>query len=154
MITRKMGKCKQEQCNYNGLLYSKGFCETHYWAGRRGNKTQKIKINSKFERRYKPTGEKLIFESVWIKQQGKCFITGQFIPFESAKASNFVHILAKGQNKYPEYKLFEPNIKLCIERFHHLYDHSTKDKIYDEFSQFKERVDLFFDIREKLIING
>jgi hypothetical protein len=54
------------------------------------------------------------------------FISG--IPIYIPVSGNFMHILAKGQGKYPEYKFSRPNVVLGTEFEHHLFDNGTEDQ--------------------------
>jgi hypothetical protein len=74
----------------------------------------------KFKR--KSTGEKWVFEMIWKERPHKSQIGGERI--SEAKAINFIHVLAKGQNKYPEFKLFKQNIVLGTEEEHHIWDNA------------------------------
>jgi hypothetical protein len=97
----------------------------------------------------KPTGEKAIFEKVWERQNGQCFITGQYIPLEKVQPWNFPHVLPKGENKYYHFKLLETNIILTVKRFHDVLDNGSKDQLLKEFDH--ERLDLFFELKASLL---
>ncbi len=149
MIVSKSGVCKR--CKKKKMLYSMGYCSYCYWIQlREKNKNKKnIKPTSSYTK--KPTGEKLVFNIVWKKQKGRCFITGKFISHKDVMASNFVHILSKAQNKYPAFKLYDKNIVMTVSRFHQLYDHGTKDKMYSEFADYKKNIDKFFELKKELV---
>ncbi len=70
----------------------------------------------------KPTGEKEIFADIWKERPHKSEISGE--PIHEPTPSNFMHVLAKGQNKYPKYKLLKENIILADAEEHHMWDNA------------------------------
>lgn len=82
----------------------------------------KIKDKKPLNKAKKPTGEKAVFQSIWNKRPHKSQISGDTI--REAKPINFLHILAKGQNKYPDFKLEEENIILGTEEEHFIWDNA------------------------------
>lgn len=42
MIKRKSGKCKYDGCTYEGILYSKGYCQKHYWIQNKSKNKDKV----------------------------------------------------------------------------------------------------------------
>ena len=75
-------------------------------------------------KRKKATGEYALFEMIWNTRPHHSELSG--IPISYPHPSNFVHVLAKGQGKYPLFKLFEQNIVILTEFEHHLYDNGTE----------------------------
>lgn len=82
----------------------------------------KVKDKKPLKKVKKPTGEKAVFQSIWDKRPHKSQISGERI--KEAKAINFLHILAKGQNQYPDFKLEEENIVLGTEEEHFIWDNA------------------------------
>ena len=75
----------------------------------------------------KNTGEKEIFESIFAERPHFCQIC--FTPIGDPVPTNFPHILPKGQNKYPKFKLNPDNILLSCCDCHFLLDHARKSII-------------------------
>lgn len=69
-----------------------------------------------------PTGESQVFNEIWKERPHKSQISGE--PIKEATASNFLHVLPKAQNKYPEFKLLKQNIVLGTEEEHHIWDNA------------------------------
>ena len=82
----------------------------------------KIKEKKGIDKTKKPTGEKAVFNSIWNKRPHKSQISGEKIV--DARPANFMHILAKGLNKYPLFKLEEENIVLGTEEEHFIWDNA------------------------------
>ena len=117
-------------------------------------KVQAIKV--------KDTSQRDLFLEIWERSEKVSFLSGKPLAhlevYKDAKDlgglffSIFGHILSKGLNKYPKFKLYEPNIKLLHPEEHRLYDHGTIsqrerygkenncswDKIYELEEQLKE----------------
>ena len=68
----------------------------------------------------KPTGEKIVFEMILAERSNVSQISNTPIP--NPVPSNFMHIIPKGQNKYPQFKLLKENIWLATEDEHFLWD--------------------------------
>ena len=81
-------------------------------------KIEKVKKSYKFKK--KATGEKELFLKIWEARPHFCQIC--LTPIPEATPSNFPHILPKGLNKYPKFKLNEDNILLSCEDCHHKWD--------------------------------
>lgn len=83
----------------------------------------KAKKKAKGLSRYKkPTGEKPMFENIWNSRPHKSEISETPIPEPSP--FNFLHVIPKGQNKYPKFKLYEKNIVLGTYDEHHIWDNA------------------------------
>lgn len=110
IVVKKMlcGRCnhklKQEAKKASGKKVSKSFVSYSYKES---------------------TGEAEVFLSVWGNSNQRCFVCNK--PILYPIASNFMHVLAKAPNKFPKYRLYEPNIVLgCHDSetsCHHRYDH-------------------------------
>lgn len=81
-----------------------------------------VKTNKPISKKKEPTGEKAVFQAIWNKRPHKSQISGEKI--HDGKAVNFLHVLAKGQNKYPDFKLEEENIVLGTEEEHYIWDNA------------------------------
>ena len=68
----------------------------------------------------KPTGEAEVFKMIWEERPHKSQIGGEKIT--EAKPINFLHVLPKAKNKYPEFKLLKQNIVLGTAEEHRLWD--------------------------------
>lgn len=94
-------------------------------------KPEKIdKPKKKYSFTKKPTGEKEIFMKIWDGRPRYCQIC--FVPIAEATPTNFPHILPKGLNKYPKFKLNPQNILLACEDCHTKWDHKRKDIQHSE----------------------
>jgi hypothetical protein len=71
-----------------------------------------------------------IFRIAWISRPKKSFITGFWLrSYEGTPLifNLFAHVLAKGQNKYPYFRLYLKNIVLLTPGEHALYDNGTEE---------------------------
>lgn len=84
-----------------------------------------IKEKKKYSYKKKTTGEKEVFLKIWSERPHFCQIC--FTPIGEPSPSNFMHVLAKGQNKYPLFKLNPQNIILGCYECHVLFDHHKKE---------------------------
>ncbi len=85
---------------------------------------KKIKVLKLYVFKKKPTGEKEVFEMLWNERPHKSQITGE--PIHEAVPTNFLHVLAKGKNRYPKFKLLKENIIIGTDEDHHFWDHDRK----------------------------
>lgn len=81
-----------------------------------------IKIKKGLSYKKKPTGEKDIFEKIFEERGPYSQISGAFLG--EYNVSFFAHILPKGQNKYPHFKLIPENIILMTIDEHHCWDNA------------------------------
>lgn len=81
-----------------------------------------IKPKKKYSFKKKPTGEKEVFEKIWAERPHFCQIC--FTPIPEPTPSNFMHVLAKGLNKYPKFKLNPQNIVMACSDCHHIWDNA------------------------------
>jgi 5-methylcytosine-specific restriction endonuclease McrA len=89
-----------------------------------------IKEKKKYSFKKKPTGEKELFLTIWDSRPHYCQIC--FSPIPEASTSNFMHVLAKGLNKYPKFKLNPENLILACSDCHHIWD-NARHKTTKEF---------------------
>lgn len=91
-----------------------------------------------------PTGEKEVFRGIWNSRPHKSEINGE--PIYQARAGNFIHVIPKGQGKFPKFKLYAKNIILGTEAQHHLYDNGSHEELR-KLPEWK----WVFELRDKLI---
>ncbi len=84
----------------------------------------KIKTKKPYQFKKEPTGEKQVFQMIWNERPHKSQIGKE--PIHEPKPINFLHVLPKAQNKYPEFKLLKQNIVLGTEKEHNQWDHERK----------------------------
>lgn len=89
-------------------------------------KVEKKKVPYRYSK--KPTGEREVFEKIWAERPHCCQVTFEPIP---GTPTNFAHVLPKGMNKYPKFKLNPQNIILMSEGSHYLWDHNRKAILND-----------------------
>lgn len=95
----------------------------------------------------KPTGEKILFESIWNTRKRVSFLDGKPLG-DCAYAWNFAHVLRKAKGHYPKFKLYDKNIILLTKRQHELYDENVRNP---EFLIAKDvRWKKVFELREQL----
>lgn len=96
MITTKY-KRKKCACGYFG-----------FFIGKSCNTCQVKKWKNNAAKKYKPTGEKAIFEEIWNERPHRSYVSGK--PIKSFSVANFSHILSKKQ--FPRFRLNKDNIVL------------------------------------------
>lgn len=76
----------------------------------------------------KKTGELAIFKSIWDSTENHTsYINGEPIPVFDV--SCFAHVLPKGKNKYPLFKLYKKNIVLITKSQHFQWDNGLRSKL-------------------------
>jgi hypothetical protein len=92
----------------------------------------------------KATGEKEVFQEIWNERPHESQIDKS--PLGEAASFMFMHVLAKGQNKYPKFKLNKQNIVLATLAQHHNWDNarhkcvsSDWDKIWELEESLKQQ---------------
>lgn len=94
------------------------------------------------------TKEMEMFKSIWETRPHVSFFTGRPVYFHPA---HFMHVLPKGLNKYPHYRLNPDNIVLGNREEHHLADMGTEAQreaykkkypnySFEHFKQLEERL--------------
>lgn len=94
--------------------------------------------------RKKPTGEREIFIQIANERGRKSEISGKYI--HPLGPENFMHVLAKGQNKFPKFKLYKKNIRIVTADEHQEYDHGSQEKLR-KLTEWK----WIFELRDELI---
>ena len=74
----------------------------------------------------KATGELDLFKRLWEEREHVSFLSG--IPLDEFDVWQMAHVLAKGQNKYPKFRLYPKNIVFLTSLEHHLWDNGTMDR--------------------------
>lgn len=67
-----------------------------------------------------------VFRYIWEERPHCSFISGR--PIINATPKNFAHVLAKGLNKYPHFRLNPDNIILVTDEEHDAIDQGTEKK--------------------------
>lgn len=131
-----MKQCQAPHCNNS--IFSHGYCVYHQnqrtddkYISAQEKKREKQKWTQGFKTikksiKTKPkeaTGEKILFETLFATRKHTSFISG--LKIDDISHSNCAHVLAKGQNKYPKFKLLDRNIVFLTVLEHHLYDNGT-----------------------------
>jgi hypothetical protein len=119
--------CNKKDCN--NPQFGGGFCKWHQYKRTDKKKPSPIK-KTLIKTEYKPTGERALFDVIYLKNKHNWVsrLSGEplFLPNHYLFYNQFIHILSKAQNKYPKFKLFEPNIWLLTPEEHTLYDFGTE----------------------------
>lgn len=74
-----------------------------------------------------PTGELPFFRRIVTKRGSKSEISGDDIP--DITVSSMMHVLAKGQNQYPRFKLYEKNILIVTREEHREWDQGSREAL-------------------------
>ena len=123
----RRGICRE--CNSEQLITnrSKMLCQKHNKERLESGRNKGEKKHSRVVPKKKPTGEGLIFKVILLKRGAKSEISGEFISHPSP--INFAHLLAKGTNKYPLFKLREDNICIMTADEHQSFDFGRHEKL-------------------------
>lgn len=125
MIPRKLKICKCG-CGREGYIWSHGMLKECWYKIKPPKQIAKtpLKIN------LQPTGEGILFKTIASTRKCVSFVSGQDIAKIDGfiGINNFIHVLPKGQNKYPLFKLYEKNIVLGLWKEHDLYDKGTEEQ--------------------------
>lgn len=113
-------------------------------------KPEKVKkVKKKYYFKKKPTGEKEMFENIWEERGPYSQIDGSFLG--EFNISLFAHILPKGQNKYPKFKLNSDNCYLMNIIQHHNWDNARHkctgpewDLLYQKEAILKEQYKIMY----------
>lgn len=77
------------------------------------------------------------------------------MPIYRVDYSNFAHVLAKGQNKYPLYKEYKKNCVIITDHEHHLVDNGTEEErqkyaVWCFGENYHCNWQKFYDLRDQL----
>ncbi len=121
--------CLHEGCN--NPFFSHKFC-TYHQRDRQDEKylSKKNEPKKVYSIKIKPktdNTEQILMNGIIATRRHVSFISGLNIDIVDDTTSyvNCAHVLAKGQNKYPAFKLFDRNIVLLTKEEHHLFDNGT-----------------------------
>ncbi len=89
-----------------------------------------IKPKKVYQYKRKATGEGVLFDEIWKERPHKSQISGD--PIHEPAPINFMHVLAKGQNKYPKFKLLKENIVLVTDEEHFQFDNARHEIVDDK----------------------
>ena len=100
---------------------------------------------------YKSLNE--FYKEIWEEREHICFVTERGLDgiYNSSYWLNiFAHVLAKAQNKYPEWKLYKHNIVLVHPQIHNLYDNAVLDVIQREEQTYGFSMRCLFELELEL----
>lgn len=86
-----------------------------------------IKVKKAYKFKKDPTGEAPVFKRIVETRPHRSFINGE--PIKEFYSWNFLHVLPKAQNKFPEFKTYEKNIVLGTHRQHDLWDKGSREEL-------------------------
>ncbi len=111
---------------------------------------KKEKVKKKYVFKKKPTGEKNLFEEIWKTRGAYSQISGEYLG--EFNICYFAHVIPKGKNKYPHFKLYAQNIILMTLQQHHNWDNARHkcigkewDFMYELESSLKEQYKLLHE---------
>lgn len=96
------------------------------------------KILQKFSIRKKKLSELEFFKSEWDKRGGRCFLTGEKIPFHPASC---FHVLGKGA--FPKYRLKPENLIFMKIELHNDWHALGQNKCLEKDARWKMIIDLY-----------
>ncbi len=86
-------------------------------------------------------------QKMWDEmKEHKSFISGE--PIHEFHVRNFAHILPKGQNKYPLFKLYEKNIVLIDYEEHYLWDNGLRSEL-ERLPEWNKMFELESELKEE-----
>jgi hypothetical protein len=106
-----------------------GFCKFHQYK-RTDLKRRSAMNNQPVFNTPSQFTELALFRMIWASSDKKSFITGVWLRDylnTPLWANCFMHVLPKGQNKYPHFKFYAKNIVLGSPLEHTLWDAGTED---------------------------
>jgi hypothetical protein len=126
MIKRKILPCTSCKSNKPVLIvYSKGVKGANpvHLCCRCNDLRKNIKVRP-IKHTKKPTGEFVLFETIWKTRKRVSFLSGK--PLHEFSLALFAHVLPKG--KYSAFRLLDRNIVLLTVEEHFLLDQGTEAK--------------------------
>lgn len=84
----------------------------------------KPRSSIKFKKK-EPTGELVLFQSIWATRPHRSFIDGEWLG-DDMNVCFMAHVLPKAQNRYPKFKLYDKNIRLLSWAQHDLWDKGVR----------------------------
>ncbi len=98
-------------------------------------------------------GLKVFYDIIWFERERVSFLSGESLDkyYNTDQRLNmFAHVLAKGKNKYPKFKLYKKNLILITPYEHFLLDHGNTDLRKKYAAKTGCNWDIIFDLREEL----
>jgi len=92
-----------------------------------------VKKSSIIKKKEKPTGESVMFETIWNTRPRVSFITGLPLGME-ARSFFFAHVLPK--STYPDYRLLMENVVLLTFDEHQKWDQRSEEHTSELQSRF------------------
>ena len=123
-----MKACKKDGCNYP--VFSHLYCKNHQYLRNDNKKPKPMNNHQVTPLNPSQLTEMALFRMIWDKSDKKSFITGVWLRDYLATPlwpNCFMHVLAKGQNKWPHFKYYAKNISLGTPLEHSLWDDGTEE---------------------------
>lgn len=105
-----------------------------------------IKPLKPFKRYKKPTGEKVLFQTIWDTRKRVSFVSGVSLGDE-CNVMFMSHILSKGA--YPGFRLYEKNIVLKTTQEHHDWHNMPRAKLLEKDSNWQKVFDLELELKKE-----
>ena len=94
-----------------------------------------------------PTGELQIMRGMWDSmKEHKSFINGE--PIYEFNVRNFAHVLAKGKNKFPKFKLNPNCIRLLTFKQHDMWDNGLRSEL-KQLPEWNKMFELEDELKEQ-----
>ena len=98
----------------------------------------------------KPTGEKILFETIWNTRKRVSFVSGASLGDE-CNVMFMSHILSKGA--YPGFRLYEKNIVLKTTQEHYDWHNMPRAKLLEKDSNWQKVFDLELELKTEYYDN-
>ncbi len=151
MLQYRIGNCSN--CPKKGVYIVKRtstmeLCQTCNKTRLSDLRTRNPKVKPTYPKQNKraETGLVAFFTAIWNTRPHVSFVSGQYLG-EDANVCFMAHVIAKGQNKYPLFSLYDKNLVLLSFEEHHLWDHGSRsdlrllpewDKLFTLEAELKE----------------
>ena len=132
-----MRKCEAVGCNWDVFGTDKktgrGYCKNHQYlrtdVDRYAKVRKPLKRTQIKPKKVKASGLITFYKMIWNERK-RSFVSDinlEKTP-EHMWLNLFAHVLAKGQNKYPKFKLYKKNVVILTPKEHDLYDNGSTDQ--------------------------
>lgn len=115
------------------MVYYRNFQKLNN-ADPKPEKSEKKKTAYVFKK--KPTGEAAVFKKIWEERGPYSQINNEYLG--EYNVWYFAHVIPKGKNKYPHFKLLPANIILMSYSQHHLWDNNRTKCVGPEWDFMHE----------------
>ncbi|MCK4666402.1 hypothetical protein KAU33_06620 [Candidatus Dependentiae bacterium] len=139
IINRKYGLC--QECNRARLHPEEG----KITAGIK--RTVQRNSNFNYDTSKGFDSELKMFRVIWNTQPHISFISGK--PLHNFDMKCFIHVLAKGLNKYPHFRYYQKNVVLGTWEEHLLFDQGTKEQRDDYDGDFEPLYKLAEELKKE-----